>query len=164
MLMCHGSAGLPLMRTRTGSGLRQPGLMAFAREALTRTKGLTPLIFMTASSLKDITGNTTVSEPPSPFASWSQPPDRQYKNHATLEVEARPRTIEESHGKSQSGNSVRPTSRGSCTPRRQPPPILRWRNSGPRGQIAQNPNWDWQRRQVSNASVTASNSKPVVGA
>jgi len=48
MLMRHAFAGLPLMRTRTGSGLRQPGLMVFARTALTRMKGLTPLIFMIA--------------------------------------------------------------------------------------------------------------------
>jgi len=48
MLMRHASAGVPLTRTRTGSGLRQFGLMALAREALTRMKGLMPLIFMTA--------------------------------------------------------------------------------------------------------------------
>jgi hypothetical protein len=42
---------LPFMRTRTGSGLRQPGLMAFAREAFTRMKGLTPRIFITALKL-----------------------------------------------------------------------------------------------------------------
>jgi hypothetical protein len=46
--MRHAFAGMPLMRTRTGSGLRQPGLMVFARVALTRMKGLMPLIFMTA--------------------------------------------------------------------------------------------------------------------
>jgi hypothetical protein len=48
MLTRHASAGLSLMRIKTGSGLRQPGLTAFARAALTRMKGLTPLIFMTA--------------------------------------------------------------------------------------------------------------------
>jgi hypothetical protein len=48
MLMRHGRAGLPLMRTRVGSGLRQPGLMASAREALTRIKGLLSRILMTA--------------------------------------------------------------------------------------------------------------------
>src|SRR6266853_1521750 len=56
MLMRQGSAGLPLMRTRTGSGLRQPGLMAFDRKALTRMKGLTPLIFMTAVKPKVVIG------------------------------------------------------------------------------------------------------------
>jgi hypothetical protein len=40
------------MRSKTGSGLRQPGLMAFARKALTRMKGLTSLIFMTAVKLE----------------------------------------------------------------------------------------------------------------
>src|SRR6202035_4468812 len=48
MLMRHAFAGLPLMRTRTGSGLRQPGLMTLAREGLTRMKGVTPRILMTA--------------------------------------------------------------------------------------------------------------------
>jgi hypothetical protein len=48
MLMRHAFSGLQLMRTRTGSGLRHPGLMAFALRALTRMKGLTPLICMTA--------------------------------------------------------------------------------------------------------------------
>jgi hypothetical protein len=48
MLMRQALSGLPLMRTRTGSGLRHPGLMAFALRVLTRMKGLTPLIFMTA--------------------------------------------------------------------------------------------------------------------
>jgi hypothetical protein len=43
--MRHAFAGLPLTRSRTGSGLRHPGLMAFARMALTKMKGLTPLIF-----------------------------------------------------------------------------------------------------------------------
>ena len=51
MLMRHASAGLPLMRTRTGSGLRQPGLMAFARKALTRMKGLMLRIAMIAVKL-----------------------------------------------------------------------------------------------------------------
>src|SRR6202040_4207292 len=48
MLMRHASAGLPLIRTNTGSGLRQPGLMALALRALTRMKGLIPRIFMVA--------------------------------------------------------------------------------------------------------------------
>lgn len=51
MLMCDPSAGWPLMRRSTGSGLRQPGLMRFMREALTRMKGLTPRIFMVAVKL-----------------------------------------------------------------------------------------------------------------
>ena len=38
--MRKGFAGLPSMRTRTGSGLRQSGLMARAREALTGRYGL----------------------------------------------------------------------------------------------------------------------------
>jgi hypothetical protein len=36
------------MLLATGRGLRQPGLMALARRALTRMKGLTPLILMAA--------------------------------------------------------------------------------------------------------------------
>jgi hypothetical protein len=36
------------MRTRTGRGFRHPGLIAFAREALTRTKGLIPRVLITA--------------------------------------------------------------------------------------------------------------------
>ena len=59
MFIRHAFGGLPLMRTRTGSGLRQPGLMAFAREALTRMKGLTPLILMTAVKLEVVTAPTT---------------------------------------------------------------------------------------------------------
>src|SRR5437763_3555052 len=46
MLMRHGLAGLPLMRSSTGSGLRQCALIAFARAALTRTYGFTPRILM----------------------------------------------------------------------------------------------------------------------
>src|SRR5207245_5497359 len=48
MWMRHASAGLPLIRTNTGSGLRQRGLMALALRALTRMKGLIPRIFMVA--------------------------------------------------------------------------------------------------------------------
>jgi len=48
MLMRHAFAGLPFRRTSTGSGLRQPGFMAFARRAPTRIKGLIPRIFMIA--------------------------------------------------------------------------------------------------------------------
>jgi hypothetical protein len=43
-----GLSGLPLMRTQTGSGLRQPDLTAFARRALTKTYGLIPRILMVA--------------------------------------------------------------------------------------------------------------------
>src|ERR1700736_6040776 len=50
--MRHAVAGLPLRRTRTGRGLRHPGLMAFARNALTRIKGLPFRIFMTAAKPK----------------------------------------------------------------------------------------------------------------
>ena len=46
MLMRHGLAGLPLMRSSTGTGLRQCALIAFARAALTRTYGFTPRILM----------------------------------------------------------------------------------------------------------------------
>jgi len=48
MLIGHAPDGLPLIRTRTGSGFRQACLMEVALEALTRIKGLTPRIFMTA--------------------------------------------------------------------------------------------------------------------
>src|ERR1700675_3752294 len=48
MLMCHAFAGLPLTRTRTGRGRRQPALIAVAREGLTRMNGLPPRIFITA--------------------------------------------------------------------------------------------------------------------
>jgi hypothetical protein len=40
----HATAGSPLIRTRTGGALRHPALMPFAREVLTKTKGLTPRI------------------------------------------------------------------------------------------------------------------------
>lgn len=39
------------MRRMTGSGLRQPGLMLFTREALTWMKGLIPRIFTVAVKL-----------------------------------------------------------------------------------------------------------------
>jgi hypothetical protein len=50
MLMRHGFFfGSPLTRTSTGSGFRQPGLMARARAALTRTYGLMPRILIGAT-------------------------------------------------------------------------------------------------------------------
>jgi hypothetical protein len=44
MLMRHGTFGLPLIRTCTGIGLRQPRLSAPARAALTGMYGLMPCI------------------------------------------------------------------------------------------------------------------------
>src|ERR1700676_1708820 len=46
--MRHAFAGLPLTRTRTGGGRPQAGLIAVAREALTRMNGLPPRILTTA--------------------------------------------------------------------------------------------------------------------
>src|SRR5258706_3032255 len=62
MLMRHASAGVPLTRTRTGSGLRQSGLMVLAREALTRMKGWMPLILRAAVKVEVVIG---VSNPTS---------------------------------------------------------------------------------------------------
>jgi hypothetical protein len=49
MLTRQKSVGFPFIRTRTGSGLRHPGLRVFASEELTSINGLMPRICMTAS-------------------------------------------------------------------------------------------------------------------
>jgi len=54
MFVRHASVGLPLIRSRTGSGLRQPGFRALAREGLTAMKGLMPRIFTTALKVEVI--------------------------------------------------------------------------------------------------------------
>jgi hypothetical protein len=46
MLMRHGTFGLPLIRTCTGIGLRQPLWRAAACAALTSTYGLPPRVFI----------------------------------------------------------------------------------------------------------------------
>src|SRR5579859_700248 len=56
MFMRQACSGLPLMRTRTGSGFRQPGLIELARNALTRMYGLIPRIRMTAVKRKTAMG------------------------------------------------------------------------------------------------------------
>src|SRR5579864_2186018 len=61
MLMRHGLAGLPLMRNRTGSGLRQFALTAFARAGLTRTKGFTPRILIVAANRELMATGPTVA-------------------------------------------------------------------------------------------------------
>jgi len=63
MFMRHAFAGLPSMRTRTGSGLRQPGLMVRARAALTRMKGLIPFIAMTEVNLEVVMGILNLCHP-----------------------------------------------------------------------------------------------------
>jgi hypothetical protein len=50
MLVRHEWSGLPLTRTRTGMGLRQPDLMVLARAALTRTYGFEFRIFIVAAN------------------------------------------------------------------------------------------------------------------
>ena len=53
--------GLPLMRTKTGSGLRQSGFTLAACEELIRTNGLIPRISTEARNANTVTSFVTLS-------------------------------------------------------------------------------------------------------